>query len=43
MVGSPNGSGFSENAKVVTPLAAIRSISFAASFGSDMGMSISGM
>ena len=43
MVGSPMGAGFSENAKAVTPLAAMRSISLAASGGSHIGISISGM
>ena len=41
--GRPRGSGFSEKAKAVTPLAAIRSISLAASGGSHIGISISGM
>ena len=43
MVGRPSGAGFSEKAKAVTPLAAIRSISFAASAGSHMGINIRGM
>ena len=37
------GAGFSENANAVTPLAPIRSISLAASAGSHIGISISGM
>ena len=43
IVGRPSGAGFSEKAKAVTPFAAIRSISLAASAGSHMGISISGM
>ena len=43
MVGRPSGAGFSEKAKAVAPLAAMRSISLAARCGSHIGISISGM
>src|ERR1035441_6026814 len=43
IVGSPSGSGFSENAKAVAPLAAHRSISLAAAGGSHRGIIIRGM
>ena len=43
MVGSPSGAGFSEKQKAVAPFAAQRSISSAASGGSHIGISVSGM
>ena len=43
MVGSPSGSGFSENATALAPFAAHRSISIAARVGSQSGAMIIGM
>ena len=43
VVGRPRGSGFSENANEVEPIAAQRSISFTASWGSHSGINVSGM
>src|SRR4051794_35866740 len=43
MVGRPSGSGFSENANDLAPLAAHRSSSLAAAWGSHSGVMTSGM
>ncbi len=42
-MGSPSGSGFSENATPRAPFSAQRSISFAAAAGSHNGMMTSGI